>query len=194
MDANPHSEILRRTLRKLLAALQGLGRKPVVIGALAHQAWGAKLEPKAIDLLIPAGVEHREAIFSAARGEGLQQPPDHPILSLPETVMLRVQYTDPKLAATAEAGLLEAATPFLKQVHGRAQPGGVLDVQVTLATCEDLILLRAGSDLPADRASVVELLRCTAGRMDAQYLRQEAEKAGAFDKLKSAWKEAKQGS
>lgn len=186
MGGNPQSEALRRALAKITAALLGVGRKPVVIGALAHQAWGAKPEPKNIELLVPPGEEHREAIRSAARGEGFQEALN------PGT--LRFRFTDAKFSATTEADVVEAATPFLKQVHGRAQPGVILDMQLPLATCEDLILLRAGSDHPADRASVVELLRCTAGRMDAQYLKQEAEKAGAFDKLKVAWLEAKQKS
>jgi len=186
MEGTSQSQALRRALSKITAALQGVGRKPVVIGELAHQAWGAKPEPKNIELLVPPGEEHRDAIRSAARGEGFQEAAT--------AGALRFRFSDAKFNATTEADIVEASSPFLKQVHGRAQPGVILDMQLPLATCEDLILLRAASEHPADRASVVELLRCTAGRMDAQYLKEEAQKAGALEKLKVAWQEAKKQS
>src|SRR4029453_15748765 len=112
-------------------------------------------------------------------GEGLQPAPG----GRP----LHIQYTDAKGGGTAAVELIEAATPFLKQVLARAQFNNVLHVNVRVATCEDLILLRAGSTLPADIDSVVELLRGTAGRIDAAYLKKEAEAAGPFDRLKPPW-------
>ncbi len=184
MDAAVPPEVVLKALRKTVAAIEGVGHKAVAIGAIAHQAWGAKREPQAVDLLISTGEAQRESILGAARGEGLQQPPGGAPLTL--------RYTDAKLGASADVTLVEAATPFLKQVIGRAQRGPVLQIEMPVATCDDLILLRAGSALPADRDIVVELLRGNAGRIDPAYLKREAEAAGVFDKLKSAWQQAKQ--
>lgn len=184
MDEGVPAEVVLKALRKIVAGIEGLGFKAVAIGAIAHPAWGAKRAPQGVDLLISTGESQRESILSAARGEGLQQAPGGPPLSF--------RFTDPKLGGTARVDLVEASTPFLKQVLGRAQRGQVLQVQMPVATCEDLILLRAGSTLAADREIVVELLRGNAGRIDAPYLKREAEAAGVFDKLKSAWQEAKQ--
>jgi hypothetical protein len=61
-------------------------------------------------------------------------------------------------------------------------------VYLPRATVDDLILLGVASD---DHAGVVELLRTNAGRIDAGYLKKEAEAAGTFDRLKSAWQEAR---
>ncbi len=190
MDAAVQAEVVKKALRKIAAALQGLRHDPVAIGEVAHQAWGSKREAQGVELLMPTGPAQRDAILSAARGEGLQQAPDGP--GQAGTVTLRLRYADPKLGGTVNVDLVEAGTPFHKQVIGRAQPEQVLQVRLLLATCEDLILLRAGSAHPADRQCVVELLRATAGRIDAPYLKREAEAAGVFDKLKSAWQEAKQ--
>lgn len=184
METAVPAELVLKALRKTVAAVEGMGHKPVAIGAIAHQAWGAKRAAQGIELLIPTGETHRESILGAARGEGLQQVPGGAPLSL--------RYTDAKLDGTVSVDLIEAATPFHKQVLGRAQQGFVLDLRMLVATCEDLILLRAGSTLPADRESIVELLRGNAGRIDAPYLKREAEAAGVFDRLKSAWQEAKQ--
>jgi hypothetical protein len=176
-------QVLQKALNKILAAVEGMGHKAVAIGAIAHQAWGSKREPQGVELLISSGEAQRESILGAARGEGLQQPPGGG---------LRLSYTDAKLGGTASVELTEAATPFQKQVFSRAQRGPILQSQMLVATCDDLILLRAGSALPADRELIIELLRMNAGRIDAPYLKKEAEAAGVFDKLKSAWQEAKQ--
>src|SRR6185503_8850198 len=101
---------------------------------------------------------------------------------------LRLKYTDPKIGGTAGIDLVEASTPFHKQVVGRAQPGDVLQVYMPLATVDDVILLSVAS---GDREAVVELLKSNAGRIDAGYLKKEAEAAGTFDQLKSAWQEAR---
>lgn len=183
MEAPPSGDMVLKTLRKIVAALQGVGHPPVVIGDLARQAWGSKREPAAVRLLVPSGPENRDAILGAARGEGLQQKPG------PEP--LRFTYTDAKLGATAEVELVEAATPFHKQVVGRAERAPILQMMLPLATCDDVILLGIASELPGDRDGVIELLRANAGRIDAAYLKREAEAAGTFDKLKSAWQEAR---
>jgi hypothetical protein len=166
-----------KTLRKITAALQGVGHPPVVIGDLARAAWGSKRDPAAIQLLVPSGEANRDAILSAARGEGLQQEPGGP---------LRFKFVDAKLGGAADVELVEAATPFQKQVIGRAQRAPVLAMTLPLASCDDTILLAID-----DRDAVIELLRTNAGRIDAGYLKKEAEAAGTFDRLKSAWQEAR---
>ena len=181
MDAPVSVEVVIRALRKIVAGLQGLKRKPVAIGAIAYRTWGVAAVPQRIDLLIPAGEEHRAAILGAARGEGFRQREG-----------LKLDYTDTKIGGSTTVDLVEASTPFLAKVHTRAQDAGVLEVQMHLAACEDLILMGCASDDAADRATIVELLRCTAGRMDAQYLKREAEAAGLFDKVKALWGQAKQ--
>jgi hypothetical protein len=173
----PAFEVMTKGLRKMTAAAGGLGLKAVAIGAMGHQAWGAKGEPTGLDVLISSGSPQREALLSAARGEGLQQSPDNP---------LRLQYTDAKLAGTVTVNLTESSTPFHAQVIARAQRSAVLSVQMLVATCEDLILLGA------DSAVLVELLRHNAGRIDGAYLKSEAEKAGLLDKVKLAWQQARQ--
>src|SRR5262245_32451764 len=121
MDAAIPPEVVSKALRKIVAAIEGLGHKPVAVGAIAHQAWGSKRPAQGVELLISTGESHRESILGAARGEGLQQVPGGAPLSL--------RYADAKLGAAAGIDLVEAATPFQKQVLGRAQRGPVLQTQ-----------------------------------------------------------------
>lgn len=180
-DATP---VLQAALRKISAAIEGLGHKSVAIGDMAHQVWGSKRPVQTVDLLVSSSEAQRESLLGAARGEGLTNAPGGAPLSF--------RYTDRRLGGNVAVDLVEASTPYLKQVITRAQRGIALASQMQVATCEDLILLRSASVDPAQRASVVELLRWNAGRIDAPYLKKEAEAAGIFDKLKSAWQEAKQ--
>ena len=184
METPVHPDVVVKALRKITAAVEGMGHKPVAIGAVARRSWGAKGEPQRVELLLPTGEAQREQILGAARGEGLQQPPGGSPLSL--------RYNDAKLGGAADVELTEAAGPLHKRVIERAQRGVALQVQMLVATCEDLILLAAASPAPADREHIVELLRHNAGRIDAPYLKKEAETLGIFDKVKSAWQEAKQ--
>ena len=179
MNTSPSSDLVLKALRKITAALQGVGHPPVVIGDLARQAWGAKGDPKSIQLLVPSGEAERGAILGAARGEGLQQEPG--------PSPLRLKYPDAKLGGEVGVDLVEAASPFLKQVISRAQRGPVLQMTLPVASCDDTILLAVASG----GDGVIELLRANAGRIDAAYLKKEAEAAGTFDRLKSAWQEAR---
>jgi hypothetical protein len=180
-DATP---VLQAALRKISAAIEGLGHKSVAIGDMAHQVWGSQRPVSTVDLLISSSEAQRESLLGAARGEGLVNAPGGAPLSM--------RYTDRRLGGNVGVELVEASTSFLKQVIARAQRGIALASQMQIATCDDLILIRTASADPTHRASVIELLRWNAGRIDAPYLKKEAEAAGIFDKLKSAWQEAKQ--
>jgi hypothetical protein len=184
METPVHPDVVLKALRKIVAAVEGVGQKPVAIGAVARRSWGAKLEPRSVELLLPTGEALREKILSAARGEGLQQVAGGSPLAL--------RYTDAKLGGAADVDLVEAAGSLHQRVIERAQRGVALQVQMLVATCEDLILMAAASPAPADREFVVELLRHNAGRIDAAYVKREAEAQGIFDRVKSAWQEAKQ--
>src|SRR5262245_21678051 len=106
MPDQPQADVVLKGLRKINAALEGTKHPPVVIGDLAYQAWGVPREPQNILLLVPSGEAHRDAIFGAARGEGLQQMPDGHIKTTPEGTTLRLKYTDPKLGGSTTVDLI----------------------------------------------------------------------------------------
>jgi hypothetical protein len=180
METPPSPELVLKALRKIMAAIEGMGEKAVAIGAIARRAWGAKEEPRGVELMIQGGDTSRERVLGAARGEGLRQTGASP---------LSLSYTDPKAGGTVAVELVAASTPFHQQIGQRAQRGMALQVQMLVATCEDLILLSAAS--PKGETEVVELLRHNAGRIDAAYVKKEAEAQGIFDRVKTAWAEAK---
>lgn len=167
---------MAQALRKLVAAVEGVGHKIVAIGAIARFVRGCQGKVSSLEVLVSSGPDQREAVFSAARGEGLQQSKDSP---------LRLQFTDAKAGVTATVDLVEASTPLHARVIDRSERNDVLSNDMQVATAEDLILLGAE---PSD---MVQILRRNAARIDGPYLKAEAEAAGILDQVKQAWQEAR---
>src|SRR6185436_17035575 len=53
METPVHPDVVVKALRKITAAVEGMGHKPVAIGAVARRSWGAKGEPQRVELLLP---------------------------------------------------------------------------------------------------------------------------------------------
>jgi len=177
--------VLSAALRKVITALQGCGFPAAVIGDVAHLSWGFTDQPVwGIEIMVSIGEEKRETFLSAARGEGLY-------LASSSSSSLSLRFIDKKLGTSANVELIEAISPVYQEIIARAKPDFVLNTQVRVASCEDLIVLRTGSEEPGHRDSVVHLLRTCAARIDPTYLKAVAQKFDVLDELKSAWQEAK---
>jgi hypothetical protein len=183
IDKPPTPELLAEALNKILASVRRCNVKAAAVGELAFQIYGSKKAALRIELLISSGFSQRETVLGQARSEGFQQMPNRGPLNL--------RYTDAERGCAAPLDLIEATNPFQKQVLARSQPGTIFDIELPFATREDLVLLRVGSELPADRERVVELL-CDMQGMDSAYLKKEAMAAGLMDSFKEAWAQAKE--
>jgi hypothetical protein len=181
----PLESVLSAALRRTMAAIDGCGFRSALIGDAAHLSWGFTDRPVwNIELIVSIGEAKRETFLSAARGEGLY-------LSSSSSGSLSLRHIDKKMGTSATIELVEAITPVYQEIVARAKPDFVLNTQVRVASCEDLIVLRTGSDEPGHRESVVHLLRTCAARIDPTYLKALAQKFDIMDELKSAWQEAK---
>lgn len=174
MDASPATE----AMAKIVAALKKIRVQAVAIGDAAFAAQGVKRAAQNVELLSAAGEKYRLALAAAAKVEGLA-PSEAPAGTLRF------------IWKSASVRILEASTPFHRLILSRAEPGVVLGTRSFVATPDDLILLRAGSEAQGDRESVIELMRIHAKKLDPGYLKERAESAGTFEKVKALWKEAK---
>jgi hypothetical protein len=177
------TDVLKIALGRIVAAINGSGFKAAAIGDVAYLSWGSKQPVKRIELLLSIGQSQRETMLAAARGEGFFPASGAGRLSL--------RYIDTKAGITADVDLVEVATPFQREVILRAKPDFVAGTEVRVASCEDLIVLRAGSAEPGHRAAVVDLLRSCVNRIDASYLKRAAQTLGVMEPLKGIWEESK---
>jgi hypothetical protein len=166
---------LTEALRKTVEALKKARFQAVAIGDAAHRAHGSTREAARVELLMSTNEKQRPAILAAAKAQGLL-----PTQAPPGEMRLR--------AGDVDIHILEASTPLHRHALIRALPEKVLGVWCLTATPEDLILLRAASDVASDKESVIELFKLRADKLDPDYLKQRAEAAGIFDRVKAAWK------
>jgi hypothetical protein len=182
----PTPEMVADALWKILEAIDGTGFSVAAIGEVGYQAWDPARQATKIELLVSSTASQRETLLAAAKAHGFQPSPAGRPLSLRWIVD-----SEPGRAAPVE--LIEAANnPYLKQVLARAQPREVMQGQFPVVSCEDLVVMFAGSDKSDDRDSVIGLLQANISSIDAAYLRKEAQTAGVFEELKEAWSKAKQ--
>lgn len=172
------SSAVAEALTKLVAALKKVRVQAVAIGDGAARASGCARDVQGLELLSGTNEKQRLTILAAAKSEGLTA------LDAPAGTS-RFQHKAVPLR------MIEASTPYLRQVLSRALPGVVAGVRSLVATPEDLVLLRAGSDAPADRERVIELFKTHGGKLDAEYLRIQAEAAKIFDNVKALWRESR---
>lgn len=174
----PPEPLLARALQKLLKAIEGSGFKCAVVGDVGGRAYGSTLPLRRLELLVSFEGPQRDNVLSAARAEGFQPAPDDE--------PLHFQHVDDARGDVARVDILQAVSPFQRQVLARSQASAILGTPTRVATCEDLILLRAGTKSLADWRRVVELLRVTSGTLDGVYLKKEAEANRVFNRVKAA--------
>ena len=171
-------ELVREALRRVLAALRKLGLDPVLVGGLGLQAWGRIRQTRDVDLLVAVREGGREGIFRAAEAEGLARDPSQPVVTIADTSIMRLAYTDPKFGILLRVDLIEARGEFLSEVVRRARHARVFDEDLRLAACEDLILMKLMADRPIDRVDAADLMRINAPALDRRYLEAVAHKMG----------------
>ena len=183
--SGPTEATLSLALRKIVSAIEGSGFKWTAIGDIGHLSWGFTDHPIVdIELIVGFGEKQAEQLLSAARGEGLY-------MASSGAGSYSLRFVDKKMGTTANVEIIQAMTPVYREMLNRAKPDFVLNTQVRVASCEDLIVLRTGSEEPGHRDSVIHLLRTCAARIDPTYLKAVAQKFDVLEELKSAWQEAK---
>jgi len=166
---------LTEALKRMLAVLKKVRYQAVAIGDAAHRAHGSTRDVQRLDLLMATNEKQRAAILAAGKSQGFT-----PLEAPAGTLRLR--------AGEVEVLIHEAKTPLQRQALSRAMPERVLGIWSLVATPEDLILMRAASDVASDRDSVIEMFKLKADKLDPDYLRARAEADGIFDRVKAAWK------
>ena len=180
----PTPEMVADALWKILEAIDTTGFQVAAIGEIGYLAWDPSRQPNKIEILVSSTASQRETLLAAARALGFQPSLNGRPLSL--------RWVEADSGRVAPVDIVEAATPFLKQVLSRAQPREVFQGHFPVVTCEDLVVMFAGSERSDDRDSVITLLQANINSIDVAYLRKEAQTAGVFEQLKEAWAKVKQ--
>lgn len=178
------------TLPKVLAAIASrLGdRKGVlaIVGAVARNAWAPPRATTDLDLAVSATGEVLEAIRDALTSAGFrpvrrqQADAEDPF---PDLLVFRSQESSPK-----QVDLLVAKTAFEAEVLRRAVRIEVCDVEIPVATPEDVVVYKLIADRHRDREDILAVLRTQARagrRVDWHYIGRWAKYWHVDDRLEA---------
>lgn len=155
---------LEAALVEVASTLESLAVPYMLIGGLAVSAWG---EPRAtLDLDLAIWVEPEELEPTVARLCKQFRPlPADPVSFVRQTHVLPVQTSQ-----EVRADLIFGALPYERRAIGRARPREVAGKTITLASVEDLILMKLISEREKDLEDARRLLRRFRASLDRAYL------------------------
>lgn len=179
------------------AALEQAGVRHVLIGGAAMPAWGRSRATADADFLLnlefgtEQGQQQTAAIVEAFRKAGFAHMVNADRRRIDDKWILHFWFPVRDRGFSIRVDLILVSGPEGKQVLERAVLRQIDGVQVSVASCEDLILLKLAAGRPIDVADAVELLAIHAGRLDMEYLRRQARQNEVGDALKQACDQAK---
>jgi len=181
-----NGDLVLEALRRSAAALRALEMPSALIGGLAIQAWGRIRQTKDVDVLILAESATPEALVDAACRAGLRPDVRRPVLRVSDAEIHRFVWQDPHYGIDIRVDWMRAAGAFPRSVIARASPRTIEDVELAVASCEDLILLKLAADRPIDIVDAKELIALNADAIDFDYLRACAGELGLAAALANA--------
>jgi hypothetical protein len=141
-------------------------------GRVAMSVWRHARSTKDVDLLLGVAESQAEELFQRLKAAGLQPKNDPPFISLGEMKILQMLYEPPDAFLGMQIDLLLADTAYQKQAIDR-RISVVLprtDLQISVLTCEDLILHKLLAGRIIDRADASALLSLNSDTLDRRYL------------------------
>ncbi len=163
------SDELRRLLQGVTALEERSGLRLAVIGGVARGAWATPRATMDVDVL--AGTTDLRLILDCAADAGLVAIPEEVAL-LANADMTRLRLPDHPIGPV-RLDLIAACHPFYERVLSRSRQIEVFNVNIRVASPEDLILLKLIADRPQDRVDVQAIIAAQQ-RLDLEILRCEA--------------------
>ncbi len=136
----------------------------MVIGGFANAVWGTPRATIDIDVTIWAPDRSVTSVLQALA------PPFTALTSDPVTFVSRTRVLPIRSESGVRADVIFGFLPFEEEAIGRAPRIPFGDVEVRVATPEDLILHKIISDREEDQADVRGIIRARLAQMDLSYL------------------------
>ena len=172
------SETLAEGLLRLERLLADWGRPSALIGGVAVIARCGTRPTDDIDVVTAASQDDLDTLFSLATKHGFSF--DENARELASMGLVRFYPTDP---GGVGLDVLFADNAFYEELLRRATPVAIGDVTLTIATAEDLVLLKLEADRPLDIEDVLTIKDALGGSLDMTYLRAQADRLKLRDKL-----------
>ena len=175
---------LARAIPEMAAALSLHGFRHALIGGVAVGVWVEPRATKDIDFVVGAKLGDVEAVLHAARNAGFSVDAEE-VERLKHSYMTRVWASDAE-GEPFMIDLLLDEHPFYGSLLARGRQQLVDGKTVSIASVEDLVLMKVLAARPRDIADVSHLIETHGPTLDREYLQRWAEKLDITDELAAA--------
>lgn len=166
---------LIETLRELVALFERLEAPYAVMGGLAVRVYGIPRPTHDIDFTLAVARAQLPDLYAALRGLGYAIPEPHESGWVDRVAGMPVVKARLYLESQGiDIDLFLAESPFQEELLARRRREQIDDVEVSLISPEDLILLKLVSHRPRDMADIGDIL-FVQGELDESHLRRWAD-------------------
>ena len=185
-------ESLLLVLRRVWLALEPLGLPVAVMGGIALSTWKHVRATRDVDLLLGAREDDLPRLLAALRAAGIRAKRSETLARLGDLNLLQLVYSPEETFLDFQIDLLLANSEYHRQALDRRVPTRIpdLDIEVSVLTCEDLILHKLVAERLIDLADAAALLRVNRDSLDFVYLLRWARPLGVVPLLQRAWHES----
>ena len=166
------ANLVLQALRHVWLTLEALGNPLALMGGLALSLWKRVRITPDVDLLI--GIEQIQvpAILTELQRAGIRTKHHPPLWDLGTVRIVHLLYEPPGAFIDLQIDLLLAESDYHREALSRRVSVRipVLDIDVFVLSCEDLILHKLIAGRIIDRVDVVALLRANKKTLDMDYL------------------------
>ena len=189
------AEAVLRSLRHVWLTLQPLNLPMAVMGGLALATWKCLRATRDIDLLLDIGEHDPNRVLQTLRAAEIRPKRDPPLRRLGQFDIVQLLYEPPESFLDLQIDLLLAKSEYHLQALERRITTRLsdLDIEISVLTCEDLILHKLLAGRIIDRADAAGLLRANRESLELDYLAQWTRALELGAELAEVWNDALPG-
>jgi hypothetical protein len=185
------AELLIQALQFIWQTLRLMDIPTAVMGGLAMSAWKYARATRDVDLLIGIDARQADKILTQLQALGIRPKHSPPVISLGRLNIIQMLYEPPEAFMEVEIDLLLAEMPYNRIALERSILTRLPDlpIDISVLTCEDLILHKLMAGRIIDRADIAALLKINHASLDKNYLTQWVNQLQLTADFTSIWQE-----
>ena len=172
--------------------LEPLNRPTAVMGGLAVAVWQQVRATQDVDLLIDIGGQDTGPLLLQLASGGIRPKREPPVLTIGDQRILQCLYEPPQSFIDIQIDLLFADTEFHQTALRRRRASQLpeTDLDVSVVSCEDLIIFKLLAGRILDRVDAAMLLRANRATLDLKYLTDWVSRFSLSSRFAEIWEEA----
>lgn len=172
------SNIILNAIKKTTSTITSLKLEYCIFGGLAMQFYKRIRATKDIDLMVLIDKIDIDGFISQMGKSGLKIEGEGKIIKIGNFDLIRFIYTDSEISLDVFIDIVLVKTDFQRQILSRKNSFDFFGINLNVASCEDLILLKILSGRPIDIYDATGLIQENNKELDRAYLKNCSEKLG----------------